>query len=233
MSLDIWATFGKSIILKPKIKKARDMVNENYTAFTYFGRGHYSEKRSKWVPSTTPKQTVNIAWCGQYILSVRAKYQTDELRRLMVTVEEQTEEQKRKKEQMLRDYKLREFDAVAGAGTFNYGSAQGLITRSNYIVLDIDDLSSTKEAREIQQMLIKDQNVETALCFLSPKGLGTKWWVELPEWCKGLPFAEQYQALSRYIGFEYGIQADLSCSNVNRLCFLPHDEFCYINPKYL
>lgn len=203
-----------------------DMIYVNdkqHSGFTYFGKGYFSKKLGKWAPSTTPQQTVDVLWTYNYIISVRAKCQTEELRRIMPEASDQE----------LRDFKLREFDSVAGAGTFSYGSAQGLITRSKYIVLDIDDLSSTEEAREIQQTLIKDQNVETALCFVSPKGLGCKWWAELPEWCMGLTFAEQYAALSRYIGFEYGIQADPACSNVNRLCFLPHDEFCYINPKYL
>ena len=200
--------------------------------FTLFGKGYFSEKSQKWVPSTTPQQTVNIAWCGEYILSERAKWPTDELRRLLHTVEEQTEDQKRVKDQMLRDFKLRMFDAVAGAGTFSYGNAKGLICRSRFIVLDIDDLESTEEARDIQHTLIKDQNVETALCFLSPKGLGIKLWAELPEWCQNMTFAEQYAALSRYIGFEYGILADSTGSNVNRLCFLPYDPLCYINPKY-
>ena len=202
------------------------------TVFTLFGKGHFSEKRQKWVPSTTPQQTVNIAWCGQYIKSERAKWPTDELRRLQQTVEEVTEEQKRAKEQMLRDFKLHMFDAVAGAGTFSYGNAKGLIRRSRFIVLDIDDLESTEEARVIQQTLIADKNITTALCFVSPKGLGCKWWVELPEWCQNMTFAEQYAALSQYIGYEYGILADSSCSNVNRLCFLPYDPLCYINPKY-
>lgn len=201
--------------------------------FTFFGKGHFSEKAQKWVPSTTPQQTVDVGWCGQYIISERAKWPTDELRRLLHTVEEQTEEQKREKDQMLRDFKLRMFDAVAGAGTFSYGNAKGLIRRSRFIVLDIDDLNSTEEARDIQQTLIKDQNVETALCFVSPKGLGVKWWAVLPDWCQGQPFAEQYASLSRYLGFEYGLLADPTGSNVNRLCFLPHDEFCYINLKYI
>jgi hypothetical protein len=135
-------------------------------------------------------------------------------------------------EQELRDYKLIQFDAVAGAGIFSYGSAAGLTIRSPYIVLDVDDLESTEEAREIQQTLIEDKNVETALCFVSPKGKGIKWWVELPEWCQNMTFAEQYATLSRYIGYEYGILADSTGSNVNRLCFLPHDPLCYINPKY-
>lgn len=209
-----------------------DKTENSNEMFTFFGKGHFSQKAQKWVPSTTPQQIVDVGWCGQYILSERAKWPTDELRRLLHTVEEQTEEQKRAKDQMLRDFKLRMFDAVAGAGTFSYGNAKGLIRRSRFIVLDFDDLDSTEEARDIQQTLIKDKNVETALCFLSPKGLGIKLWAELPEWCQNMTFAEQYTALSRYIGFEYGILADSTGSNVNRLCFLPYDPLCYINPKY-
>ena len=207
-------------------------TNNYQTVFTLFGKGHFSEKSQKWVPSTTPLQTVDVDWCGQYIISERAKWPTGELRSLLQTVEQKTEEQKREKDQMLRDFKLRMFDAVAGAGTFSYGNARVLVKRSQYIVLDIDDLSSTEEARGIQQILVADCEVETALCFVSPKGLGVKWWAVLPEWCQGLPFAEQYAALSRHIGFHYGILADATGSNVNRLCFLPYDPLCYINPKY-
>ena len=190
--------------------------------FSLFGRGYFSKKSNKWVPSTTPRQTVDIAWAGGYIMSERAKWATEELRRIMPFSTDQE----------LRDFKLREFEAVAAAGTFSHGSAKALLMRSRFIVVDIDDLDSTAEAREIQQTLIKDQNVETALCFVSPKGLGVKWWVELPAWCQGFSFSEQYSALSRYLGFHYGLQADLSCSNVNRLCFLPYDPNCYVNPKY-
>lgn len=191
--------------------------------FTFFGKGYYSSKSGKWVPSTKPKQTVDIAWTGQYIKSERAKWATEELRRIMPTATEQE----------LRDFKLREFEAVAAAGTFHYGNANGLINRSRFIVLDIDGLSSTEQAREVQRILVADPYVETALCFVSPKGLGTKWWVELPAWCQSQNFSEQYSSLSRHIGFHYGIQADTSCSNVNRLCFLPYDPECFINPKYL
>ena len=191
--------------------------------FTFFGKGYFSKKIGKWVPSTNPQMTVDVVWTGRYILSERAKFQTEELRRIMATATDQE----------LRDYKLREFDAVAGAGIFNYGSAAGLQVRSPYIVIDIDDLDSTEEARGIQQMLVADKEVQTALCFLSPKGKGIKWWVEVPKWCLNMTFAEQYAALSRYIGFEYGIQADPTCSNVNRLCFLPYDPLCFVNAKYL
>lgn len=190
--------------------------------FTLFGKGHWSEKLQKYVPSTKPLQNVNIQWVGNYVLSERAKTQTMELRQMMDSASEQ----------QLREYKLLQFDAVAAAGIFSYGNAASLTVRSPYVVIDVDDLSSTEEAREIQQILINDSEVVTALCFVSPKGRGVKWWVELPEWCQGLKFDEQYAALSRYIGYEYGILADSTGSNVNRLCFLPYDNECFINPKY-
>ena len=191
--------------------------------FTFFGKGHWSERAQKYVPSTKPLMNVDIPWVGSYIISERAKPQTLELRQMMGTATEQ----------QLRDYKLLQFDAVAAAGIFSYGNASGLTIRSPYIVLDIDDLESTEVAREIQQTLVADKNIETALCFLSPKGLGVKWWVELPKWCQDMTFAEQYASLSRYMGYEYGILTDSSGSNVNRLCFLPYDPLCYINPKYI
>lgn len=191
--------------------------------FTNFGKGYWSEKAQKYVPSTKPLMNVDVPWVGNYIRSERAKSQTLELRQMMATANDQ----------QLRDYKLLQFDAVAGAGIFSYGNAAGVVERSPYVVIDVDDLASTDEAREIQQTLVNDKEVVTALCFVSPKGLGVKWWAELPEWCMNMTFGEQYAALSRYIGYTYGILADSSGSNVNRLCFLPHDPLCYIHPKYL
>ena len=190
--------------------------------FTLFGKGYWSEKAQKYVPSTKPLMNVDVSWVGNYIISVRAKAQTLELREMMGTASDQ----------QLRDYKLLQFDAVAAAGVFSYGNAAGLVVRSPYLVIDVDDLSSTDEAREIQQTLINDKEVVTALCFVSPKGRGLKWWAELPKWCMNMTFSEQYAALSRYIGYTYGIQADSTGSNVNRLCFLPYDPLCYIHPKY-
>ena len=191
--------------------------------FTLFGKGYWSEKAKKFVPSTRPQKDVDVEWVYRYITSERARVQTEELRSMMATATEPA----------LRDFKLREFDAVAAAGMFSRGCADGLLRRSPYAVLDFDDLSSTEEARRIQQQLSQDANVATALCFVSPKGRGVKWWVELPAWCADFDFAEQYATLSRYVGFYYGIEADPTGSNVNRLCFLPYDPQCFVNPKFL
>ena len=195
-------------------------INSNLL-FSFFGRGYWSKKAQRYVPSTKPIRNVDVGWVANYVLSERAKPQTDELRRMIATATDQE----------LRDYKLLQFDAVAAAGIFSYGNASSLLIRSPFVVVDIDDLTSTEEARDIQQTLINDKNVKTALCFVSPKGRGLKWWAALPEEDMNKSFTEQYADLSRYVGYMYGIQADVACSNVNRLCFLPHDPLCYINPK--
>ena len=78
-------------------------------------------------------------------------------------------------------------------------------------------------------MLCRDTRIETAMCFVSPKGRGTKWVVKLPEWVQGKPFKEQFELVRRYVGFTYGIDPDKSGSDVCRACYLPWDEECYVN----
>lgn len=202
--------------------RPRLYVDPQYV-FSLFGRGYFSKYINKWVPESKPQQVFDIPRTGAYIKSDRAKWATETLRTMLEIATEHE----------LRDFKIKEFEAIAVAGTFSHRDANSLLSRSCYIVLDIDDLPSTEEAREVQQTLVADREVETALCFVSPKGHGVKWIVELPKWCQDLTFKEQFAALSRHLGFEYGIQADSSGSDVCRLCFLPYDPECYINPKYL
>ena len=72
--------------------------------FTFFGKGYYSKKAGRVVPSTSPQSTVDIAWCGKYIKSERAKWATEELRRRMATASDDE----------LRKFKLLNFEAVQG-----------------------------------------------------------------------------------------------------------------------
>ena len=39
-----------------------------------------------------------------------------------------------------------------------------------FMVLDIDGLDSTEQAAEVRERLSSDPNIETELCFISPKG---------------------------------------------------------------
>ena len=60
-----------------------------------------------------------------------------------------------------------------------------------------------------------------------------KWIVTLPDWTEGLPFREQFERVRRYVGFNYGLDPDKSGSDVCRACYLPWDDECFINPKYV
>ncbi len=192
-------------------------------AFSYYGKGVIAMKTGRWAPSSKPIGVVDIAWTGQFIRSGQTRWATEELH---TTFANATREAK-------QDFKAREFPTVTGGGIFTYRNAKGLVHRSKYIVIDIDDLSSIEEARQVKQTLISDPYVETALAFVSPKGLGVKWWAEVPAWCQGMEFREQYTALSQHIAFHYGLVADPACSDVSRACYLPYDPECFINPKYL
>ena len=196
---------------------------QNNERFSIFPTGYWDYAKQRAVPNQKPQQTQTIEWVGKYITSERARWATKELRRMAATAS-------RDKKQA---FKALNFEYATFSGVFSYRNARSLMERSPFLALDIDDLSSTEEAREVQQMLCADTNIETALCFVSPKGLGVKWIVRLPEWTEGMAFKEQFAKMRNYVGFNYGIDPDKSGSDVCRACYLPWDEECYINPKYV
>ena len=196
----------------------REVTNDK---FSVFGCG-YRNKDGVAVLAAKPNQSQDIAYIGNYIRSDRAQWATNTLRSMLTTA---TKDE-------LGDFKKLYFETATFNGIFSYRSARNLVTRSPFLVLDIDDLESTDEARYVQSQLVGDPAVETALCFVSPKGQGVKWVVRLPEWAQSPDFKTTFQKLQQYVGFEYGIAVDKSGSDVCRACFLPYDKDCYINPKY-
>ncbi len=196
-----------------------ETVNEK---FTMFGLG-YLNREGVAVLAARPKMTVDIAYVYQYIKDGWAERQTQELRKLLATTD--NKEQQR--------FKKLNFETVTFAGRFKYRNGNNLIERSPFIVIDVDHLKTTERAREVQQLFINDKNIETALCFLSPRGEGVKWVVRIPEWCQGLKFKDQFMSISKYIVFNYGIEVDKDGHEVNRTCYLPSDPECYVNMKYI
>ena len=194
------------------------IINEK---FSIFGRGWRNQKDVA-VLATKPQQTQDIRWVYEYIVLERARWATETLRSKVgnATIDE------------LDDFKKLNFEVATFNGVFSYRNAQSLVVRSPWLVADIDNLSSTDEAREVQQRLTADKNIETGLCFVSPKGRGVKWVVRIPEWLQGKDFKAQFAGLQRYVAFEHGIAIDKSGSDVCRACFLPWDEKSFINSKY-
>ncbi len=189
--------------------------------FSIFPKG-YRNSKGQAVLATRPQQTQSIAWTYDYISSTRAQWATENLRSMLDSA---TKEE-------ISDFKKLNFETATFNGVFSYRNARSLVTPSPFIVMDIDDLSSTDEARQVQQTLVEDTKVESALCFVSPKGKGVKWVVRVPEWARYDNFKTTFQTMQKYVGFHYGIAIDKSGSDVCRTCFLPYDPDCYINPIY-
>jgi hypothetical protein len=197
------------------------MTKERIDKFSLFGKG-YKNRQGVAVLQTRPQSEVEIRWVFDYITSDRARWATDTLRALP---DEATKEER-------SDFKKLNFECATFNGIFSYRNARSLVTPSPFMVIDIDDLNSTEEAREVQQALISNDKVETALCFVSPKGRGVKWVVRLPEWAQHDDFKQSFLTMQQHVAFHYGIAIDKSGSDVCRACFLPHDPECYINPIY-
>lgn len=190
--------------------------------FSLFPQG-YRNQKGQAVLATKPQKAVDIKWVFDFITSEHARYATETLRAMMGKVGKDE----------LSDFKKLNFTTVTPAGTFNYRNAQSLAMRSPYLVVDVDDLASIEEAREMQQRLAADSNLQTALCFVSPSGRGVKAIIEIPKWAQSDDFKTTFRLVQRYLSFEHGIAMDASGSDVCRACFLPSDKECYINPKFV
>jgi len=191
--------------------------------FSIFGCG-YRNPKGQAVLAVKPEGATDIAHVYQFIISDQAKAATNRLREM--AAQSATREE-------LSDYKKLNFRIATFSGTFSYRNAKSLTERSSYLVIDVDDLESEAEARQLMQRLISDPYVETELCFLSPKGRGVKWVISLPEWWQNLDFKLQFEAARQHVIFNYGIPVDTSGSDVCRACFLPCDPQCYVNPKHM
>lgn len=198
--------------------KIKDFFNPR---FSVFGCG-YRRADNKVVMRQSPNQTWNVEEAYRWITSpLAASEATIGYRAMLPTA---TREEK-------SNFKLLHFQYATFAGTFAYRNAQSLIRRSPYMVLDIDNLVSLDEARELRDRLARDAEVETALCFVSPSGQGVKWVFELPAWTMNLAYKEQFDRMRDHLCFNYGYDADTSGSDICRACFLPYDPDCYVNQK--
>ena len=190
--------------------------------FSIYPSGWWDEAKQRVVMRQLPQQSQLIEGVFQYITSDIKREATLKLRDME---HEPLEEQRR--------FKLLNFEYATFSGVFSYRNASSLLSRSPYIALDIDNLASGEDAEELRDLLAHDREIETALCFVSPRGRGVKWIVELPTWCEGRNFREQFDSLRDYVGYNYGIDPDRSGSDVCRACFLSWDSGCYVHPKYL
>ncbi len=195
---------------------------ENNNMFSIFPHGARNQKGEA-VLATIPIAKMNLQDAYEFIRSKHSEQATETLRSMIGTT---TKEE-------ISAFKKLNFQVATFSGIFSRRRASDLLERTPYITIDIDNLNSREEARDVQHKLMDDHHVKTLLSFVSPSGLGTKGVVLLPEWCENYDFKTQFKMLQEYIAFEHGISIDASGSDVCRACFLPHDAQCMIKTDLL
>lgn len=187
----------------------------------------YINREGKEVLQVCPDKELSLQQVHDYIVSDAAKDETERLRQIVETerLRQTTDHSESQK------FKKLNFRVALFCGLFSKRNAHSLYKASGLMVIDIDDLKSEEEARNINQLLLHDRRIEVVLNFLSPGGKGCKNVIRIGEGT-GLSHKDYFTWVYRYLLFEYGIKVDISGSDICRACYLPHDPQCYINPKY-
>jgi hypothetical protein len=124
------------------------------------------------------------------------------------------------------DREKRKLSFFTMAGTFSERKKSGFLKPSGFIILDIDGLQAD-QLSEIRARIESDQH--TAICFLSPSGVGLKvaFRVSISNdaECKAA-----FAAISEYFRSKYQIELDPSGKDISRACFVSFDPAIYYNP---
>lgn len=190
----------------------------NTPIVSVFEKGHL-DKKGKAVPSSIKYKDVDLYRIFLFITGNYAKQATEDLRKISDHIEAQA-------------FKALNFYAMTPAGKFSYRKANCLVQHSQLMVIDIDGIASHKRLLEVRDLLLHDGIFETEMLFIGPSGNGLKWII-----CVGEHTKESHSIFfNKIIGYlekRYGIIADKSGSDVSRICYLPYDPDCYINPEFL
>lgn len=188
------------------MEKMADINKQSWQTFSFFNLP---------IRNTRPSKVFTLLDAYNYIVGHQASHSTNRLRLI-------------KDESYARKFKASNFDFCTFSGLVNYRNDKGLIKHSGLLCLDFDHLDNIQQCRNI---LLNDKYFKTELLFVSPSGNGLKWVVEIDLSIE--THQNWFVAISNYLLQTYSLEADPQCRNISRACFLPHDSFCFINPKYL
>jgi predicted P-loop ATPase len=122
-----------------------------------------------------------------------------------------------------RALKLKTLPAFTVSGTFSQKKAEGLDLHSGFIAMDFDDIEP-KELDHARALLYGDDYTWAGFRSVSGNGI-----------CIIVPIdpakhRESFLGLECYYYKKYGLQADQSTKNVNRLRYISYDPELYANP---
>lgn len=134
------------------------------------------------------------------------------------------------------DYKRKNFPLATFSGSFSKRSAAHLISASDLVCIDLDDLGDKLSV--VKEKLITDYRSKDSLVlgFVSPNGNGYKAVYLVDHYGSDFSNKDYYEGISKYIAqlcqLEFS-KIDESCTDIVRGCFLSHDPEAYINPQLL
>lgn len=164
-------------------------------------------------------QPLSLFEVYRYIITPRYRPETDQLR----TITNHDE---------ARSFKGSKLDYVTPSGTFSYCNDKSLIKHSQVVCMDLDDLGDRVE--ELFEKLKHDPYFPTLLLFRSPRGNGLKWFVHID--LSRCDHRTWFTAIRNYLMATYHLsdkQADQSCINVSKACYLCYDPKAYILPELI
>lgn len=194
------------------------VTSDKLPIVSFFNAGYINEKKGVAVLQCNPCKEVSIIDIYNYVRG-------DEARKATKALRAETDEKKQK------TMKTLSFCYCTPFGTFSYRNAEGLKEPSGMMVVDIDDLKDEEHVKTLREALLQDKRFETELLFISPRGRGLKWFIQVGD-MGGRTLKEFFPIVARHIAFCYGIDIDPSGKDTPRPCYLSHDPECYINPKY-
>jgi len=172
------------------------------------------------IKNKTPKEDWMLSKVYDYIVNdVDLKKITDEYRKI-------SDADSKKK------FKMEKFPHITPSGVFSYGSDKSLISHSEIICIDIDNLDEIKLS-QLRARMIRDTD-HTIMCFISPSGNGLKVFYAMDS--TKYTQKEWYMSYRQYVIDFFHIseeKIDTSCSNVSRSCFLCSDKTAYFNPNMI
>lgn len=199
---------GESSLWYRKSKMVGTRENESYRlpTFSFFHAP---------ITNTKPDSAFTLLDAYNYIVGNQAMERTDKLRSF-------------NDGKQSRMFKAANFDYCTFSGIFTTRTDKALIKHSGLLCIDFDHLQNLDSLRS---QLLQDEYFDTQLLFRSPSGDGLKWVIEID--ISQTTHADYFRAVANYLFQTYGVEADKSGKDISRACFLPHDPYCFINPKYL
>lgn len=194
------------------------MNTQDFPRFSVFPRGFQVGDRA--VPDNKPCMTVTLREVYDYILhDAGARLATQTLR------------ERHLQPRNASRFKLLNFETATFSCTCTYRKEGYITSVNNLLVLDFDHVGGSRALTMLRSSLLHDDCFDTQMLFVSPSGDGLKWVIEVDDWC-GMSRPDFFQSLSNYIASAHHHRPDPSGKDVTRLCFLPHDPNCFINPRY-